>query len=163
MGKLLKPRGIKGELRVSIFNEFSSTLKVGMEIWLKTNEEQYFSWKIEAIKMAGEKSCIKLAGCNTIDDTDRIRGKVFFLPRDQFDPIGENEHYLVDIIGFHVWDENQQSLGTVTDILTMTAQNIIVIKTGEKEILIPYVDAHIMLFDEKKKHLIVKDVEGLIN
>ena len=79
--------------------------------------------------MAGEKSCIKLAGCNTIDDTDRIRGAVFFLPRDQFDPVGENEHYLVDIIGFHVWDENQQSLGTVTDILTMTAQNIIVIKT----------------------------------
>ena len=69
----------------------------------------------------------------------------------------------MDIIGFHVWDENQQSLGTVTDILTMTAQNIIVIKTGEKEILIPYVDAHIMLFDKKKKHLILKDVEGLIN
>ena len=45
----------------------------------------------------------------------------------------------------------------------MTAQNIIVIKTGEKEILIPYVDAHIMLFDKKKKHLILKDVEGLIN
>ncbi len=163
MGKLLKPWGLKGELRVCIFNEYGSTLKVGTEIWLKTNEEQYYSWKIEAIKMAGEKSCIKLVGCNTIDDADRIRGVVFFLPRDQFNPIGENEHYLVDIIGFHVWSENQQYLGPVRDILTMPAQNIIVVETGEKEILIPYVDAHIVLFDEKKKHLIVKDVEGLIN
>jgi ribosomal 30S subunit maturation factor RimM len=31
------------------------------------------------------------------------------------------------------------------------------------EILIPFVDAHISLFDEKKKILIVKDVEGLLN
>ena len=163
MGKFLKPRGLKGELRVSIFNEFGSILKVGTEVWLKTNEEEYFSWKIDAIKMAGKKSCIKLAGCNTIDDADRIRGSVFFLPRDQFNPIGENEHYLVDIIGFHVWDENQKSLGAVTDILIMPAQNIIVVEAGKKEILIPYVDAHITLFDEEKKHLIVKDVEGLIN
>ena len=163
MGKFLKPRGLKGELRIAIFNEQGSTLKVGIEIWLKINEENYFSWKIEAIKMAGKKSCIKLEGCNTIDDADKIQGSVFFLPRDEFDPIGENEHYLVDIIGFHVWDENQKYLGTVTDILIIPAQKIIVVETGGNEILIPYVDAHIMLFDEQKKNIIVKDVEGLIN
>ena len=162
MGKLLKPRGLKGELRAVIFNEYGSTLKMGKEIWLK-RAENYFSRKIETIKRAGEKSCIKFSDCNTLEDAYRIQGLVFFLPRDEFDPIGENEYYLVDIIGSHVWDENQQSLGTVTDILTMPAQNIVVVETGEKEILIPYVNAHIMLFDEKKKHLIVKDVEGLIN
>ena len=45
----------------------------------------------------------------------------------------------------------------------MLAHNIIVVETGKNEILIPYVDAHITLFDEKKKNLIVKDVAGLIN
>ena len=54
MGKFIKPRGLKGELRASIFNEFGSALKVGKEVWLKTNEENYFSRKIEAIKMASE-------------------------------------------------------------------------------------------------------------
>ena len=88
---------------------------------------------------------------------------VFFQPRYEFDSIGENEHYLVDLIGSHVLDENQKSLGTVTDVLKMPSQNIIVVETEENEILIPYVDAHITLFDEEKKHLIVKDVAGLIN
>ena len=45
----------------------------------------------------------------------------------------------------------------------MPAQNLIVVDTGENEILIPYVDAHIELFDKQKKNLIVKDVVGLIN
>ena len=160
MGKLLKPRGLKGELRAAIFNEYGSALKLGTKIWLKT-EENYFSLQIEAIKMAGEKSCIKLSGCNTMEAADRIKGLVFFLPRNKFDPVGENEHYLVDMIGSLVLDENQKSLGTVTDILIMRAQNIIVVETGGNEFLIPYVDAHITLFDEKKKNLIVKDVAGL--
>ena len=162
MGKLLKPRGLQGELRVAIFNEYGSALKMGKEIWLK-RAENYFSRKIETIKMAGEKSCIKFSDCNTLEDADRIQGLGFFLPRDEFDPIGGNEHYLVDIIGSHVWDETQKSLGTVIDILTMPTQNIIVVETGENEILIPYVDAYITLFDEKKKNLIVKEVAGLIN
>ena len=85
------------------------------------------------------------------------------MPRDEFEPIRKNEHYLVDMIGSRVLDENQKLLGTVTDVLTMPAQNIIVVETGAKEILIPYVDAHITLFDEKKKNLIVKDVAGFIN
>jgi len=163
MGKLLKSRGLEGELRTTIFNEYSSALKVGTEIWLKKNEEDYCSRKIEAIKIAGERSYIKLSDCNSREDADRIQGSIFFLPRDKFDPIGENEHYLVDMIGFHVLDENLKSLGTVIDILKMPTQHIIVVETGKSEILIPYVDAHITLFDDQKKNLIVKDVAGLIH
>ena len=162
MGRLLKPRGLKGELRAAIFNELGSALKVGTEIWLK-KEEEYFSRKIETIKMAGEKSCIRLSGCNTLEDAAKVQGSCFFLQRDKFDSIGENEHYLVDMIGSQVLDENQKLLGSVTDVLTMPAQNIIVVETGENEILIPYVDAHIVLFEKQKKNLIVKDVAGLIN
>ena len=162
MGRLLKPRGLKGELRAAIFNEHGSALKVGTEIWLK-KEEEYFSRKIETIKMAGEKSCIRLSGCNTLEDAAKVQGSVFFLPRDEFDSIGKNEHYLVDMIGSQVMDENLKLLGSVTDVLTMPAQNIIVVETGENEFLIPYVDAHITLFDEKKKNLFVKDMEGLLS
>ena len=84
------------------------------------------------------------------------------MPRDEFEPIRKNEHYLVDMIGSRVLDENQKLLGTVTDVLTMPAQNIIVVETGANEILIPYVDAHITLFDENNKYMIVKNVVGLI-
>ena len=162
MGKLLKPRGLKGELRAAIFNEHGSALKVGTEIWLK-EDKNYLSWKIETIKMTGEKSCIRLSGCNTLEDAEKVQGSDFFLPRDEFDPIGENEHYLVDMIGSQVMDEHQKMLGSVTDVLTMPAQNIIVVETGENEILIPYVDTHIVIFEKKKNNLIVKDVAGLIN
>ena len=163
MGKFLKPRGLKGELRVAIFNEYDSALKVGTNIWLETKEVNYFSRKIETINISGGKSRLKLSDCNTMEDAEKIQGAVFFLPRDKFDSIGENEYYLVDMIGSHVFDENKKYLGTVSDVLKMPTQDIIVVETGKNEILIPNVDAHVMLFDEKKKNLIVKDVADLIN
>ena len=92
-----------------------------------------------------------------------IKGLVFFLPRDKFAPIGNNEYYLVDMIGSQVIDEYQKPIGTVSDVLVLPAQNIFVVETEENEILIPYVDAHITLFDRQKKNLIVRDVVGLIN
>ena len=148
---------------MAIFNEYGSVLKMGTEIWLKTDEECYFSLKIEIIRMASEKSCIKLSNYNTREDADKIKGSIFFLSRSEFDPIDNNEHYLVDMIGSHVYDEKRQSLGTVTDVLIMPTQNIIMVTNGGNEILIPYVDAHITLFDDQKKNLIVKNVEGLNN
>ena len=163
MGHLLKPRGLKGELRASIFNEYCSALKMGTEIWLKTKEEDFFSRRIEKIQISGEKSCIKLADCDKREEAENIQGLKFFLPRNQFEPLGENEHYLVDLIDSQVLNENSKSIGSVVDVVNMPAQNLIVVDTGEHEILIPYVDAHIKLFDKKKKILIVKDVAGLIN
>ena len=163
MGKLLKPRGLKGELRAVIFNEYGLALKMGTEIWLKTKEEDFFSRRIEKIQISGEKSCIKLVDCDKREEAENIQGLKFFLPRNQFEPLGENEHYLVDIIESQVLDENSKSIGSVVDVVNMPAQNLIVVDTGEHEILIPYVDAHITLFDEKKKNLIVKDVAGFIN
>ena len=163
MGKILIPRGLKGELRVAIFNENSSSLKMGQEIWLKTNEGNYFSQKIEAIKMSGEKSFIKLSDCNTLEVADSMRGILFFLSRDKFDSIDGDEHYLVDLIGSKVLDKQRKYLGIVIDIMRIPAQNIIIVEAGEKEILIPYVDEYIMFFDKRKKILIVKDLVGLIN
>ena len=60
-------------------------------------------------------------------------------------------------------DKKRKSLGVVIDVMRTPAQNIIIVEAGEKEILIPYVYEYIMLFDKRKKILIVKDLVGLIN
>ena len=92
MGKLLKPRGLKGELNTSIFNEYESNLKTGTIIWLKTNEENYFSRKIESIKWVGEKSYIKLSHCNCREDAEKVQGSIFFLS-----PIDADMNFVLDL------------------------------------------------------------------
>ena len=163
MGKFLKPWGLNGELRVTIFNEIDSALKIGMEIWVETNKGVFSTQTIESLNIVGNNSRIKLTGYNKREEAEKLHGFVFFLPRSEFIPLAGNELYLIDLIGCKVSDENKNSIGTVVDTLSLPAQNYIVVEAEGNEILIPFVDANISLFDEKKKILIVKDVEGLLN
>ena len=163
MGKFLKPWGLNGELRVTIFNEIDSALKIGMEIWVETNKDVFSTQTIESLNIVGNNSRIKLTGYNKREAAEKLHGFIFSLPRSEFSPLEGKELYLVDLIGCKVSDENKNSIGTVVETLSLPTQNYIVVEAEGNEILIPFVDAHISLFDEKKKILIVKDVEGLLN
>jgi len=78
MGKLLQPWGISGELRLTIFNELDSTLKIGMEIWMESTKRVQFSYIIESLNISGSKSLIKFAGCNECVDANNLSGLIFF-------------------------------------------------------------------------------------
>ena len=163
MGRLLKPRGLRGELRLTIFNEVDSVLKIGMEIWIESAEGIKYSHIIESLNIASVKSWIKFSECNKRETANNLSGLIFSIPRSVFTPLRDKESYLVDVIGCKVLDENRNAIGSVKDIMSLPAQNLVVVETMEKEILIPFVDAYILLFDVNENILIVKDVEGLLN
>ena len=163
MGRLLKPRGLGGELRLTIFNEVDSILKIGMEIWVETAERVQYSHIIESLNIAGVKSWIKLSGCNNREAANNLSRLFFSIPRSGFTPLRDEEIYLVDIIGCRVLDENRNDIGLVVDTLSLPKQNLVVVEAMGNEILIPFVDAYILLFDVKENILIVEDVEGLLN
>ena len=163
MGKLLKPRGLKGELRLWIFNEVDSALKTGMKVWVELENGEYSNLLIELLEISGEKSWIKFFGCDGREDAHQLSGLNFSIPRSDFAPLNDGSFYLIDLIGCSVLDENSHNIGSVVDTMSLPAQNLIVVETSEKEVLIPFVDAHVSLFDKKKNILIVKDVEGLIS
>ena len=163
MGRLLKPRGLQGDLWLTIFNEVDSVLKTGMEIWVESKEGVQSSQIIESLNISGVKSRIKLSGCNKREDADNLSGLIFSIPRSIFTPLKDKEIYLVDVIGCKVLDENQNAIGSVKDTISLPKQNLVVVEVMGKEVLIPFVDAHILLFDIEENILIVKNVEGLLN
>ena len=55
LGRLLKPRGLKGELWLIIFNEVDSVLKIGMQIWVESAEGVKYSHTIESLNISGVK------------------------------------------------------------------------------------------------------------
>ncbi len=162
MGKILKPRGLKGEVWTSFFNESDSALIKGCIIWLQRENIPPARAEIESLKFAGEKSWMKLVKIDSRTEAEAIQGMAICFPRSEFPPLVGDDYYLVDLIGITVVDEDGKPLGTISDTLQLPAQNVIVVEADEKEYLIPFVDAHIKLFDKEKKILIVKEVDGLV-
>ena len=80
-----------------------------------------------------------------------------------FTPLKKKEFYLVDVIGCKVFNENRNAIGLVVDTVSLPEQNLVVVEVMGNEVFIPFVDAHILLFDIEENILIVKNVEGLLN
>ena len=113
MGKLLKPRGLKGELWMTIFNEVDSALRIRMKIWVASENGEFSIQIIESFKITERKSWIKFEGCRSREDADNLRGLNFSIPRSGFTLLDGNKFYLVDIIGSTVLDEDRKVIGWV--------------------------------------------------
>ena len=146
-----------------VFNEIDSALRIGMKIWVASENGDFSIQIIESFKITEKKSWIKFEGCHNRGDTDNLLGLIFSIPRSDFTPLNGNEFYLVDIIGSTVLDEDRKIIGSVVDMMSLPAQDIVVVNTNAGEMLIPYVDAHVVFFDNKGNNLIVKNIEGLLN
>ena len=146
-GKIIKPHGVNGELKVFLYNDRSSTLKEGLYIWFKL-DEKFVKYSVINLRGVTKKSQIlKIKEVDTFDKAMIISKKEFFVSRNDFEELDENSFYLNDLIGCDVFDEKNQSLGKILDVLNFPANDVLLISYEDKEIMVPFVEDFILLFD----------------
>ena len=147
LGKIIKPHGVKGELKVFLYNDRSSTLKEGLYIWFKL-DEKFVKYSVVNLRGVTKKNQIlKIKEVDTFDKAMIISKKEFFVSRNDFEELDENSFYLNDLIGCDVFDEKNQSLGKILDVLNFPANDVLLISYEDKEIMVPFVEDFILLFD----------------
>ncbi len=147
LGKIIKPHGVKGELKVFLYNDRSSTLKEGLYIWFKL-DEKFVKYSVINLRGVTKKSQIlKIKEVDTFDKAMLISKKEFFVSRNDFEELDENSFYLNDLIGCDVFDEKNQSLGKILDVLNFPANDVLLISYEDKEIMVLFVEDFILLFD----------------
>lgn len=160
VGKIINTQGIKGEVKVypltsdiSRFDELKKAY-IGEEkmpvciekAWYKKGfvilKFQEFTEINEVLKFKNEYLYI--------DDSDKIE-----LPKDAF--------FIFDIVGCKVLDVKGHEIGTVTEVITNTGNDIYVIKDeNNKQYLIPAVKEIIKEVNIEEKKIVIKPIEGLI-
>ena len=163
LGKIVKPHGILGEVKISLFNSKSETLRVGQSVWIGLDEKDYESYVIEKLNLQFEKSRLKFKNINDRNRAESLRNYTLSVCRDEFPETVDEEFYLIDLIGFNVVDQAGKKVGVVSDIMENPANDILMISDGDKEHLIPLVDDFVTLFDFEKKQVTVNLINGLID
>jgi 16S rRNA processing protein RimM len=66
------------------------------------------------------------------------------------------------MIGCSVEGEDGSNIGTLTDVLKLPANDVWVVRSGEKEILVPAVKEFVCSIDEAHKRIVIHVIEGLL-
>jgi 16S rRNA processing protein RimM len=163
LGKIVKPHGILGEVKIRLFNSESQTLKVGQSVWVGFGEKEYEPYVIEKLSLQFEKSRLKFKNINNRNSAELLRNFTLSVCRDELPETVDEEFYLIDLIGFNVVDQTGQLVGKVSDIMENPTNDILIISDRDKEHLIPFVDEFVTLFDFEKNQITINLIDGLID
>ena len=157
IGKIVNTHGIKGELR--LLSKFPYKNKVfikNMKIYInKENEET-----INTYRRHKNFDMITLDGYSNINDVLKYKGKYVYVNKDDI-KLDNNNYLDEEIIGLEVIYEDEIK-GIVKDIERYEKTNILVIKSNEKEYLIPYNYNIIEKIDINTMKIYIKNIKGLV-
>ena len=157
VGSLVKHHGLKGELKVFLYNEDSETLVEGLTIWIENNDN-FISYYLENVRGSKNNLIIKFENINSREMSQFLIKREIYVSRDDFPDLNEG-FYLNDIIGFKIKSDDDQEYGYLKDILVLTGNEILVIDCNGKEVLVPNVEEFVKLFDFDEKLIIVSNIE----
>ena len=95
------------------------------------------------------------------DAAEKWRGADVLVFREDAVPLGENENYIGDVIGLAVRPDDGRELGTVRDVMETGANDVYVVETGGKELLLPSIPSCILKVDPEEGYVLVHLLPGL--
>ena len=160
VGIITSTFGIKGELKVQIVtSSVDARFKVGNSLYVKMNKNTYVLNKITSCRFHKGMALVTFNDIYDINLVNEFIGKELYVNRGELNDLEDDEYYCDDLIGLKVYNQNDEYLGTVTDVIDVPSAAILEVINEDKKVLIPFVNEFIILIDDEK--IVINEIEGL--
>lgn len=150
IGEVLKPQGIRGELKIKTFTDFPEDVKAFKTVYIDDTP-----YKILSFRVGNDGAAyVGLRGIPDRNAAELFRGKLIEGERDDAPALDEGQYYIVDIIGLSCETEEGEVLGVVKNVQNLSSDIYTIEKAG-KSVLFPAVKGVIKKVDLENKKLIV--------
>ena len=144
-----RPHGLKGELRLKLFNQDSDVLLSLDEVLVRLDGGIEHEVSVDHVRRAGDDVLMKLY---SVDDRDRaaeLRGALVCARRSSFPELEEGEFYVCDVLGARVVFPTGEELGEVRELLHYPASQVLVVRAadGGKDWEVPLMDRFVQEVD----------------
>ena len=150
-----RPHGLRGETLLRPHNPAGSDLGAVKELILETDAGERERRAVERIRRAGEGWLVKLDGIGSRDDAERLTNRAVRVQRRALPRPGSHEFFVEDTLGCQVSTEEGADLGVVETVFWNGAQDVWVIRAGDRETLIPLVPAYVRRVDPVARQIVV--------
>lgn len=164
LGEILRPHGIRGELRMRMLTDYPERINDLEQIFLgKSIESTPTPYKVENLRMNQGFGLLKLVGVDDRTAAENFRELLVMVDIAHAVPLAEDEIYLYQLIGLQVQTDDGRDLGILTEVLETGANDVYIVK-GDLygEVLIPVLQDTILKTDTDAGILLVKLPEGLL-
>ena len=149
-GEIVTTHGVRGEVKVMPWLDCPEMLCEFERCRIDGKE-----YEIEACRVQKTCNLVKLAGIDTMEAAQAMRGKTVQLFREDMD---DDIIFGADLLGVCVYAEGKM-IGEITDVLDYPGNSVYVV--GRNEYMIPAVKEFVLSIDLDKNEMQVHLIEGM--
>ncbi len=135
-GRVLKPHGLKGLLKIKPHAPESESLLQAEHVWLEL-EGRLVQRRIRSVRRDRRWFLLEIEDCHDRESAEQWRGAEVLVSRDELPALAEDEFYLADCLHKEARFEDGSTLGRVEGILPTGGQDVLVVVSRQEEILVP--------------------------
>jgi 16S rRNA processing protein RimM len=145
VGRLLKAHGLKGAIKLELYTDDPALRFVPGSVYtLQVPDESPWVGKtvtLKELKWYNDQAVVFLEGIDDRDAAESLVKAILWIDEDQDSrPIEEDAWYDYQLIGLTV-RRNGHAVGAISRVDHFPAQDLLIIDTGDSEVLVPFVKA----------------------
>ena len=155
MARVGAPFGIKGWLKLQVFTHAPDSLDAYASWLLKSTTGKWEEFELEDFSVNAKGVIAKLKGCDDRTAAEKLVKREIGIPREALEETGEGEIFWFDLIGCEVINTAGDKLGKVETLMETGANDVLVVKRGSEEMLIPVIGEVMVNVDREEKIITV--------
>ena len=162
VGVITTTHGVRGEVKVFPTTD-SPERFLDLDYVILDTGRQQMKLEIQGVKFFKNLAILKFKGIDNINDIEMYKGKDLWIPREEAQPLEEDEYYIADLIGMEVYLEDGTLFGTLKDVMETGANDVYIVNSkAHGEVLLPAIGDCIKEVDVNENKMTIHLMDGLI-
>lgn len=149
LGRITKPHGIRGEVKVYLYSEEPENfLQYGEILLAPENSDERIPYRVVKARIQGKQVLVQFEGCTSRSEAETLVGMAVWLDRQDLPELAEDEFYLADLEGKKVVTREGRELGEVSGVIPTAGHDILAVTGTGEEFLIPLHESYFVRLDD---------------
>lgn len=160
LGVVARAHGIRGEVRVKLFNPASDLLFEQRRVWLR-REGEVREIRVRQARPEREAALLVLDGIEDRDQADALRGSEVCVPREMLPALEPGEIYFADVEGLPARTPDGADAGQVVRVVEYPTAQCLLLRSTDGDREVPMVEPYLVRVDLDGGFVVVDRLEDL--
>ena len=160
IARIRRPQGRRGEVAVQLYTDFPERFAAGSHVALWMNGQPRRDVELQEAWPHKGGWILKFAGVDSITDAEKLSGWEIQVPATERIALEGSAVYVSDLVGCKVVERGEE-LGTVEAVDDRTGTPVLMVRTPQGELLIPFAQEICRVVDTARGVVEVELPQGL--
>ncbi len=159
IGKILNTHGIKGFVKVMPLTDDKTRFESLETVYIENEKLQF---NIDQIWYKKNFVMMKFKEFDNVNDVLKFKDRFILINKKDAIELPKDTFFIYDIIGLRVVTMDGKDVGIVKDVLQPGSNDVYVVKTSGKDVLVPAIKDVVKEINIEDKVMLIDPIEGMI-